>query len=75
MSGEWGELESEGDVYAAKVIGQKPTVLGVKKKLRGRQLQSDSLREAYSAGLSLRLSYPPIHVWPFQILLFNGPCS
>lgn len=32
MSGEWGELESEGDVYAAKVIGQKPTVLGVKKK-------------------------------------------
>lgn len=44
-------MESEGDVYAAKVIGQKPTVPGVKKKPRGRQLQSDSLREAYSACL------------------------
>lgn len=35
MSGEWGELESEGDVYAAKVIGQKPTVPGVKKNSEG----------------------------------------
>lgn len=41
-----GELENEGEVYAAKVIGQERTAPGVKKKLRGRQLQSDSFRDA-----------------------------
>lgn len=69
-----GRVESEGDVYAAKVIGQKPTVPGVKKNPEGGNCNPTlSARHTQPACLSLRLSYrPPVHAWSSQTVMVNG---